>query len=531
MKKNTALMRMLALGMALVMLCTACGDSAKASTMRLMRTKGNVGILNEEGEKISPEEEMRLYSGYHVSTRRRSFAWINLDNVKLSKMDASSEIEIRKSGKDLEIIVNEGKLYFNVTKPLDEDENLNIRTSTMSVGIRGTCGWVEVDEEGKAKAYILEGRVECSAVGPDGERGGSVNLSAGEVASFSPKDIKIQVESFEEKDVRPFVLEELADDEELREKIRQDSGLDLKDFPDEGIPDDPMAQAMDEFQNALKDVEEGSLKDRVDDAMEDGAFSRQDGGGGNAGETLSAYQGMLLEEMLKAGNGQTADVNPGWLRPVTEAFSPGDLTGSLADGGQATDYMQIRMGRNVNCYKPNIYLYGEAGTTMELVFSAPMLLTKTIPDYSDGWTVELAGDGSLIADGQWGYPYLFYESMTIPGIFQTEEGFFVAASDRRDRFENILRAYGLNQREIQDFVEFWDGFLEEGVDYVMYPQTTEVVDGAMPLEIHGAELDHYFRLWFCFCQTEGDLPQPAEPQIQPASHEGTALVEWGGMIF
>ena len=528
MKKNGVFMRMLALGTALAMLCTACGDSAKAGTMRLMRIKGSVGLCNGEGQRMSPQEEMLLYSGYQLSTQRRSFAWINLDDVKLSKMDASSEIEIRKNGKELEIVVNQGKLYFNITKPLEEDENLSIRTSTMSVGIRGTCGWVEVDAEETVRAYILEGTVECRTAGSGAGLGESVAVQAGKVASFSPGEINISVEPFEEKDVRPFVLEELADDKALQERIREDSGLDIRDFTDDNSPDDPAAQAFDELQRALQDGEDGSLRDRVSDALRDGELSGREGMAAGAGDTLADYQRALVEEMLK--NGQ-AEGGPGWLQSLKEAFSPENLEGSLADGSEATDYMQIRMGRRVNCYKPNIYLYGEAGTAMELVFSAPMLLTRTIPDYSGSWTVELTGDGSVTVDGEGEYPYLFYESITIPGIFQTQEGFFVEASNRGSRFEEILSAYGLNRQEIDDFVEFWNGFLEEGIDYVMYPQTTETVDGAMPLEIYGAEPDHYFRLWFCFIQAQESMPLPAEPQIAPASHEGTALVEWGGMVF
>lgn len=529
MKKKTLLVHISALAMALAVLCTACGDSAKASSMRLMRTKGSVGILNGEGENLSPEEEMRLYSGYQLSTQRRSFAWINLDSVKLSKMDASSEIEIQKSGKDLEIIVREGKLFFNITEPLEEDEHLNIRTSTMSVGIRGTCGWVEVDRNDTVRAYILEGRVECAAVepnaGPDSATGSGVAVSAGEVATFSQRATEIQVEPFEGQDVRPFVLEELAEDEALLEKVREDSGLDIQ-IPDTEVPDSPMDQAMDEFQRALAEAENGSLKEKVEDVIRNAAGSGQSNPSGAGGGTLSGYQGTLVEGMLEGQNG-----NPVWVQSLADVFAPDDLEGSLADGSDTVDYMQIRMGRDVNCYKPNIYLYGEAGTAMELVFSAPVLLTRTIPEYTDGWKVVLEADGSLTVDGEKGYPYLFYESVTIPGIFQTQEGFFVSAADRSTRFEEILSGYGLNRQEIADFVEFWDEFLEEGTDYVMYPQTTETVDRAMPLEILGTEPEHYFRLWFCFREAGESLLLPSEPRIVPASHEGTALVEWGGMVF
>lgn len=47
----------------------------------------------------------------------------------------------------LELYVRSGSLFFDVTEPLEEDESMDIRTSTMAVGIRGTSGWVEVEDE------------------------------------------------------------------------------------------------------------------------------------------------------------------------------------------------------------------------------------------------------------------------------------------------------------------------------------------------------------------------------------------------
>lgn len=66
----------------------------------------------------------------------------------------------------------------------------------------------------------------------------------------------------------------------------------------------------------------------------------------------------------------------------------------------------------------------------------------------------------------------------------------------------------------------------------MYPRTTETVDNAMTIETDGTQPDHYFRLWFCFQKVEdGVVPAFELPDIVPASHERTALVEWGGMIL
>ena len=46
---------------------------------------------------------MNLYSGYLLGTEQEGYLWIDLDSVKLAKMDENSRIGIRKSGKELEI--------------------------------------------------------------------------------------------------------------------------------------------------------------------------------------------------------------------------------------------------------------------------------------------------------------------------------------------------------------------------------------------------------------------------------------------
>ncbi len=59
-------------------------------------------------------------------------------------------------------------MFFNITEPLDDDETMTIHTSTMTVGIRGTCGWVDVVSENQMNVYLLKGKVECSIEEADG---------------------------------------------------------------------------------------------------------------------------------------------------------------------------------------------------------------------------------------------------------------------------------------------------------------------------------------------------------------------------
>ena len=63
-----------------------------------------------------------------------------LDNSKTAKLDASSAAKVAQSGKQLELNATAGSLFFNVPVALKSGESMNIRTSTMVTGIRGTSG-------------------------------------------------------------------------------------------------------------------------------------------------------------------------------------------------------------------------------------------------------------------------------------------------------------------------------------------------------------------------------------------------------
>ena len=138
------------LTVSLLLPLVACGNDTTATTMHLKRTEGTVVVLDDAGKDVPLLENLGLYSGYGVDTESESYAWIDLDDVKLTKMDQESEIAIQKEGKALDIEVISGSLLFNVTQPLEDDETMDIRTSTMLIGIRGTCGWVE-DRDGVSR--------------------------------------------------------------------------------------------------------------------------------------------------------------------------------------------------------------------------------------------------------------------------------------------------------------------------------------------------------------------------------------------
>ena len=208
---------------AVCVLCTACGNGT-ATTMKLARVQGEVSVRDDNEKELTPAQDMGLYSGYCLETEKDAYSWIDLDSVKLAKMDQESEIEIEKSGKKLEIELNAGGLFFQVAKPLEEDETMDIRTSNMTVGIRGTCGWVSVPGEGEMAVYILKGTVECSITDPDtGEVLAVQSVMEGEMARLTWRDGEagITVEEFRKEEIPDFVEVELEQDSELREHVQE----------------------------------------------------------------------------------------------------------------------------------------------------------------------------------------------------------------------------------------------------------------------------------------------------------------------
>ena len=216
--------------LALVLLLTSCGSGSgtSAATMHLRRAEGTVSVSDGEGKNVEPRENLGLYSGYGVDTKNESYAWIDLDEVKLSKLDQNSQAAIKKEDKHLEIEVLSGAVFFNVTEPLADDETMNIRTSTMMLGIRGTCGWVALSEDkGTLTVGLLEGKVECS----NGEN--TAVVSAGEKGTI-PASGEINVTPLTAAQVPAFVKAELEEDSALAETVKADSGLDVL------APIDPM---------------------------------------------------------------------------------------------------------------------------------------------------------------------------------------------------------------------------------------------------------------------------------------------------
>ena len=301
-----------------VLLLSACGGKNTAATMHLVRTEGAVSVNDTEGAPVTLIENLGLYSGYGVATRVESYGWIDLDETKLAKMDESSEVEIVKSDKLLEISVQSGGLFFDVTEPLADDETMNIRTSTMLVGIRGTCGWVYVENDNLMRVYLLRGKVECSVLGEDDNVLASKMLTAGQMArmSLSGDAASILIEDFSDQDVPYFVMTEIEEDGAMLDSIQPeepapaeepddnpDGGADVPGGPDgedtgpadgDANPDEEDAGIADE--DADPGYEDAGVTDEdTGAAAEDPAPADEDAGQPSNSDILEQYKAIVAQ--------------------------------------------------------------------------------------------------------------------------------------------------------------------------------------------------------------------------------------------
>lgn len=181
---RAALAAMLAAALALPAFAAGAESAASASTLRLEKTQGEVTITNAASRAITVREGGRLRSGYQVTTDIGGYAWLALDDDKLVKLDGDTQVTVKQNGKKYELMLEYGKIFFDVQEPLEQDETLDIRTSTLSTGVRGTMG-------------IVESQPKLSDGGRSPERYASVELFEGEVelAFYSIKTGELETEN------------------------------------------------------------------------------------------------------------------------------------------------------------------------------------------------------------------------------------------------------------------------------------------------------------------------------------------------
>ena len=324
----------LMLSLAAPALAAPIKTSGAASTLKLESVDGSAQLKNAGGKDIRITRGARLYNGYQLATEKASYAFISLDDTKAIKLDASSSSEVFQSGKKLELKVNSGQMFFNVTASLKADESLNIRTSTMVTGVRGTSGWITVVDRFTTQISLLEGTLTITSTDPLTGLQRTITIVGGQTATivYHGKDKNYEseiiiedetirdliedgiihnehiiltetgltVESLQEEDVPGFVAVEVKKDKELQKKIEEGSPLSVPEIIGDAQQrldkDEAAAETED---NAIQNAIENLQADKVDPLFEKSATS----GSGSSGGSSSGGS--------SSGSGNTGDNNTG----------------------------------------------------------------------------------------------------------------------------------------------------------------------------------------------------------------------------
>ena len=178
--------------------------------------------------------------------------------------------------------------------------------------------------------------------------------------------------------------------------------------------------------------------------------------------------------------------------------------------------------------KPNIYIYPEEKINLKIEISFPLggQIITSEPTYSNsGWDVIVDTTGLIDETFQ----YLFYECK-IPNYFQTNEGWKVHRKNLEAFFIESLNKFGLNEKEILDFNEYWLQKLNGSEYYLIYPQNNEIINQLIELNF-SKQPQTLQRIFYLFKETDNsDDVKMKAPQYNDIQRDGFTIIEWGGMV-
>lgn len=230
-----------------------------AMVMRLIRQEGEVALLDASGQDMVIMDNMKLYSGNALQTGSDGLVDLSLDDTKYLTIEKQSQVVFEKSGKALELKLNSGRLFFNVTEKLADDETMDISTSTMVVGIRGTSGWVDAEN---SDLYIGDGTVHVTGINPETGDTIEADFTAGQkvhvyLISKDGKTVAFELENYTIEDVPREMLRNIVQYPTLFKRFVDATGFEPKAVIREAIIKEILPGDMvlpEEYEELLEEV-------------------------------------------------------------------------------------------------------------------------------------------------------------------------------------------------------------------------------------------------------------------------------------
>ncbi|MFI3173272.1 MAG: FecR domain-containing protein [Eubacteriales bacterium] len=341
-------------------------DDYTGKVITMEKQEGETFFENATGRALEIRDSGKLYNGYQAYTED-GYIWIVLDENGVLRMDLDTKVKIEKTGNNLEVMLEEGEVFFNISESFAEDETFTISTSTMTTGIRGTAGAVSsnIQEEGTRieKVQLYEGSVEIKTRGANDESQEIANqLHAGQEYSHESNSEGSNLENPQLRDltadmVSGSVADEMRNSEELQNKI-----LDVID----GMDEDTLNEIIGSADQKVADDKEARNKKQAEK------------------EALIAESLASLEELAKVEI--SSDTG-------SSSSSSTSTDESVDDSTTSSDTSTSAVAITVS-----FYYYSEDGTTLKLFSTqdgtSDVVPTKPViqPAASGDWTLS---DGTV----------------------------------------------------------------------------------------------------------------------------------------
>ncbi len=218
----------------IIALLSIRGSKLKATTMRLLRHVNVVTLEDEKGKAKAMTDNMKLQNGNALSTEADSMVSVGLDEYKVVTVEENSRAEFYQQGKQLELALTKGSLFVDVSQHLADDESFDIRTATMTAGIRGTTIYFMENPDGTWSLYLISGKLHVRGHNPvtneekETDVVGGYKLTAYTFDDREVDSIVFVIEEFSEEDMPLQLLQELAMNEDALARAELETGYDAE---------------------------------------------------------------------------------------------------------------------------------------------------------------------------------------------------------------------------------------------------------------------------------------------------------------
>lgn len=179
--------------------------------------------------------------------------------------------------------------------------------------------------------------------------------------------------------------------------------------------------------------------------------------------------------------------------------------------------------------KPVIYLYPTKKQNIKVNVKPEGPFTVTIPEIGKGWNVTATPDGRIYdRKTKQEYPYLFWESADSGEPADMSEGFVVEGSEVASFFREKLSYIGLNEKEINDFLEFWEPKLSGSPYAFITFYSSERINSEAPLTV-SPKPDSVIRVYFDYVLLDEAI-EVREQTLEKGERKGFTVTEWGGRL-